>query len=538
MNRDFEVDLTPDISSLKMFRSLSFTPWFALGEFIDNSITSALKSRDDLVRHNGRDYKLVIKIDFDKKNDILQISDNAAGIRQSELSSRALRTGIPPEDTSVGLGKHGVGLKAAALWWGDYLEVKTFPLGEDNGWQVRIDISGKEVQKNVSVQAIPSRPFPGTIITIGSLGKKVPQAKTVTAIKAYLRSIYRKYIEKLEDGNQLNCEIYYEDELLVFEEPRILIAPFWPDKHGPGTGLPSQEWREQINIELKSGLMISGWVGILEEMSRDLSGFFLHYRGKGIAGVVPLTTAIDEDLEETRDAVAKAAYKPRMIFKQPGSYPDQSFVGEFDITVFGKSITTDSPLWSPEEENEFVLELNNVLSRDSKNFIKMAQNYRRRRAKSKAFGISEGEERREEELFKLTQEGRISHAEVTESQVDKISDESLSEIESSQNDSEWFELRDLEGHSHHFRIKIIEDISSDFVVVQEGDDLNRHQIIINFAHPMFDDLIMTKDSYKIVRRIAVALASAEVFSVNWDKRVIRVKMNEILSRLGKRADND
>lgn len=538
MSKDFEVDLTPDISSLKMFRSLSFTPWFALGEFIDNSITSALKFKDDLIRHNGKDYKLVIKIDFDKKNDTLQITDNAAGIRQSELSSRALRTGIPPEDTSVGLGKHGVGLKAAALWWGDYLEVRTFPLGEENGWQVRIDISGKEVQKNVSVQEIPSRPFPGTIITIGSLGKKIPQAKTVTAIKAYLRSIYRKYIEKLGDGNQLNCEIYYEDELLVFEEPKLLVAPFWPDKHGPGTGLQSQEWREEIEIKLKSGVTISGWVGILEEMSRDLSGFFLHYRGKGIAGVVPLTAVGDEDLEETRDAVAKAAYKPRMIFKQPGSYPDQSFVGEFDITVFGKSITTDSPLWSPDEENEFVLELNNVLSKDSKNFIKMAQNYRRRRAKSKIFGISEGEERREEELFKLSQEGKISHATVNELQVDRISSESQLEIQNSSNDAEWFELRDLEGHIHYFRIKIIEDTSSDFVVVQEGNDLNRHQIVINFAHPMFDDLIMTKDSFKIVRRIAVALASAEVFSVNWDKRVIRVKMNEILSRIGNRADNE
>jgi HSP90 family molecular chaperone len=107
-DKKFEVDLTPDISSLKMFKSLSFTPWFALGEFIDNSITSAIKNHEKLISRNGRDFVLQIRINFDKEAGTLVVSDNAAGISERELRERALRTGIPPEDTSIGLGKHGV----------------------------------------------------------------------------------------------------------------------------------------------------------------------------------------------------------------------------------------------------------------------------------------------------------------------------------------------------------------------------------------------------------------------------------------------
>ncbi len=61
---EFEVNIEPDASALRMFRSMSFTPWYALGEFVDNSITSALKSFDDLKAKNGPDYELEVSITF------------------------------------------------------------------------------------------------------------------------------------------------------------------------------------------------------------------------------------------------------------------------------------------------------------------------------------------------------------------------------------------------------------------------------------------------------------------------------------------
>jgi hypothetical protein len=108
----FKVDIRPDVAALRIFRSMSFTPWYALGEFVDNSITSSIKSLPSLKKLNGSDYELQISIDFDKTNDTLVVEDNAAGISRSEIE-RALKTGIPPADTSIGLSKHGVGMKAA-----------------------------------------------------------------------------------------------------------------------------------------------------------------------------------------------------------------------------------------------------------------------------------------------------------------------------------------------------------------------------------------------------------------------------------------
>jgi len=110
---EFEVNIEPDASALRIFRSMSFTPWYALGEFVDNSITSALKNISGLKENNGPDYELEVSITFPSGENKLVIEDNAAGITQKDMH-RALKTGVPPEDTSIGLSKHGVGMKAAS----------------------------------------------------------------------------------------------------------------------------------------------------------------------------------------------------------------------------------------------------------------------------------------------------------------------------------------------------------------------------------------------------------------------------------------
>ena len=52
----FKVDIRPDVAALRIFRSMSFTPWYALGEFVDNSITSSIKSLPSLKKLNGYNY--------------------------------------------------------------------------------------------------------------------------------------------------------------------------------------------------------------------------------------------------------------------------------------------------------------------------------------------------------------------------------------------------------------------------------------------------------------------------------------------------
>ena len=525
---EFEVNIEPDASALRMFRSMSFTPWYALGEFVDNSITSALKSFDDLKAKNGPDYESEVSITFPPGENALVVEDNAAGITREDMQ-RALKTGVPPEDTSIGLSKHGVGMKAASLWWGGHVIIDTYPLNEPNGWHVEIDASEDgDITSMVQVRKIKHRGYSGTRLEVRELWKKTPQSKTITSIKSYLPSIYRSFIGDTRKEDQMKCVLLYQGKSLKFQYPEILTEPFWPTKNGPGYGEKPRLWRKEISITLSTGKVISGWVGILEQMSRDLSGFFLHYRGKGVAGVVPLDGDDSEDQAEAKDAISRGSYKPRKIFKQQGSYPDQSFIGEFDITEFGKTITTDSPLWTPDEEGEFTEKLLNLLSDDD--YIRMANNFRRRKTAASDEKANKVADKSEARIIEDALSGNLDHQEVeaTEAEMESIRTvleaDSVEEIMS-------INLRDKENHAHKFDVSFVKDVSRAFLVVTENEEYN-HLIQVNVFHPALSDINLDIHGRKILQRIGVAFAASEVFNSGYDKQKIRMKANQILAQLG------
>jgi hypothetical protein len=525
---DFEVNIEPDASALRMFRSMSFTPWYALGEFVDNSITSALRNHKELIAKNGKDYQLKVEITFPVGTNSLVVEDNAAGITQKDMQ-RALKTGVPPEDTSVGLSKHGVGMKAASLWWGEHVIIDTYSLTEPNGWHVEIDVSEKgEVTSIVKVSKIPHRGFSGTRLEVRGLWQKTPQAKTVTSIKSYLPSIYRAFIGDTATNSQLKCSILYQNQPLKFEYPKLLTEPLWTSTSGPGEGELERYWRKEISIELQTGKKIEGWVGILDRMSRDLSGFFLHYRGKGIAGVVPLNSDKDEDQAEAKDAISRGSYKPRRIFKQQGSYPDQSFIGEFDITAFGKTITTDSPLWTPDEEGEFIEKLFNKMSDDD--YIRMATNLRRNKAAAVDEEANKKSDKTEAQVIQDALSGHVDHVEIetTAEELEQIkvvlADDAKEEI--------WVvPIEDHEGHKHIFKLAFVKDVSRPFLMVKELNT-HEHEIEVNIFHPSLNGVIIDGNGRKILQRLAVAFAASEVFSSGYDKSRLRNKANDVLSKLG------
>lgn len=525
---EFEVNIEPDASALRMFRSMSFTPWYALGEFVDNSITSALKHFDDLKAKNGPDYELEVSITFPPGENALVVEDNAAGITREDMH-RALKTGVPPEDTSVGLSKHGVGMKAASLWWGGHVIIDTYPLNEPNGWHVEIDASEDgDVTSMVQVRKIKHRGYSGTRLEVRELWKKTPQSKTITSIKSYLPSIYRSFLGDTRKEDQMKCVLLYQGKSLKFQYPTILTEPFWPSKTGPGYGEKPRLWRKEISITLSTGKVITGWVGILEQMSRDLSGFFLHYRGKGVAGVVPLDGDDSEDQAEAKDAISRGSYKPRKIFKQQGSYPDQSFIGEFDITQFGKTITTDSPLWTPDEEGEFTEKLLNLLSDDD--YIRMANNFRRRKTAASDEKANKVADKSEARIIEGALSGNLDHQEVeaTEAEMESIRTvleaDSVEEIMS-------INLRDKENHAHKFDVSFVKDVSRAFLVVTENEEYD-HLIQVNVFHPALSDINLDIHGRKILQRIGVAFAASEVFNSGYDKQKIRMKANQILAQLG------
>jgi hypothetical protein len=404
---------------------------------------------------------------------------------------------------------------------------------------------------HVHVEAIPARKSgPGTIVKISGLWQKTPQKRTKGAIKSYLPSIYRAFLGGGAGQTELTCEITYEGERLSYVNPRLLEAPFWPSTKGPGADEPTVLWKANFDTTLSSGKRVNGWYGILETMQRDKAGFFLHYRGKGIAGVVPVLT--DEagkghEAEGAKDAIARASYKPRVIFGQVGGYLDQSFIGEFDVSDFGKTISTDFPLWSPDEEEEFVNQLlEHMTNAPNGSFRTMASSYRRRQGKvSKetqdeisVAGKLEGER------IQGALSNFVEHLEVTDLPHVEYETPPLVSEEMSSNgiagrlELTEFELADRDGHNHHFDMQFISDRSAGFIGIYEEKGSHHHTVRINQSHPILDDISHDAQLHLLISRIAAGLSAAEVFLTMPHKQRVREKMNEYLEKIGAEVEND
>ena len=517
----FSVDVSPDVSALKMFKSMSFTPWYALGEFVDNSITSAQRDIEKLKKAYGQEYRLIVEINFDAESGAITVSDNAGGIAKSDMQ-RALRTGQPPKDTSSGLSKHGVGLKAAAFWWGSKVEIETWPISEESGWRLDVDIS-EDIKPIVEVDPIPKSKVSGTRIVVKNLWQKIPQTSTIRKIESYLPSIYRMFITEQYSEVQLKCTIRYCGKDLQYTPAELLTAAYWPDDEGPAKNAADKLWRLPVKVNLTSGKKIIGWVGILASLSRDQSGFFLHYRGKGISGVVPQD---DGSPEGDASGNAAASYKPKAIFGQGGSYPDQSYVGEFDISEFGKTITTDAPLWSIDEESEFVAEVLSLLQAPPESFAKMVMNFKRRKASRKDHERQKNWDAKESRKLQEALDLVPSHTVVS------TIDQNIYPPDISTEDGEIsFIIRDKEGHIHSFMLQWVFGRAEPFLKVIEDASARVHNVYANREHPALDDIQFTSEVRNVLQRICVAIAAAEVFVPGHERQQIRLKLNELLGEL-------
>ena len=99
------VNIRPGVNTLSVLPHLNYKAWFALAEFVDNSIQSSVNNRDKLDRLVGGKFKLRVDIDLNSNDNLIIIKDNAAGISQSDYE-RAFRTAeVPPN--SKGLSEFG-----------------------------------------------------------------------------------------------------------------------------------------------------------------------------------------------------------------------------------------------------------------------------------------------------------------------------------------------------------------------------------------------------------------------------------------------
>ena len=101
------VNIRPGVSILSVLRHLNYRPWYALAEFVDNSLQSFITQRTEIQTADKSDVNLRVAIDLDiSDGGRITIRDNAGGILESEYS-RAFRPAEIPPDCS-GLCEFGM----------------------------------------------------------------------------------------------------------------------------------------------------------------------------------------------------------------------------------------------------------------------------------------------------------------------------------------------------------------------------------------------------------------------------------------------
>src|SRR5271155_2428310 len=100
------VSIRPGVGILSVLRHLNYKPWFAMAEFVDNSLQSYLQNCEKLRELHGDEFRLNVEIEVERSDRVrIKIRDNAGGIAASDYV-RAFRPAALPIDRS-GLSEFG-----------------------------------------------------------------------------------------------------------------------------------------------------------------------------------------------------------------------------------------------------------------------------------------------------------------------------------------------------------------------------------------------------------------------------------------------
>lgn len=316
-----QLNIRPQVGMYAAFARLNYKPWFALSEFIDNSIQSFLSNQQRLAEA-GHAGPLVIDVNIDDNE--ISITDRAGGIAWADFP-RAFSPAAPPAD-ATGLSEFGLGMKAAACWFAKKWTVRTSALGEAMQRTVSFDIpaimrSGTEL---LPIEATPTRESDHfTVITLTDLRVR-PKGRTLAKIKDHLQSIYRVLMN--EGVVKLRVTTAGSVEELTYNPPKLLDASYYKDR-----ATSSRLWRQPFEVDL-GDRRISGWAGILEKGSHLHAGFSVFRRRRLVEGSIGET------------------YKPSALFGTPNSFASQRVIGEIFVEGFEVSHTKDGIQWGGYEE--------------------------------------------------------------------------------------------------------------------------------------------------------------------------------------------
>ncbi len=352
------VEVTPGIGTLAMFKFMDYSPWHAIAEFVDNSVSSWQQNQERLRRADGSKSRLLIEITFEPSGGgEIRIWDNAAGIAQSDYA-RAFKPAERPPDQST-LSRYGMGMKTAACWFSDNWQVSSKALGENVIRKVTMNVPELIAAGSERIEAVESaadRNEHWTEVKLWDLNA-VPASRTVGKIRDYLAGMYRRF---LQTGD---VSILWNGVPLTYKERRVMESPLWT-KAGP-TG-KKLTWEKSLTLKLPKGELIAGRALLFATGEQSAAGLHLFWRGRLIKG----------NLEDF--------YRPNEIFQFAGSYRVQRLLIELDMDDFNPTVDKKDFTWgrTNSSEEEFLKVLKRELNRKPLPLLDQADNFRQLSAKT------------------------------------------------------------------------------------------------------------------------------------------------------------
>lgn len=508
------VNIRPGVNVLSVLPHLNYKSWFALAEFVDNSIQSSIDNNRKLKAVDGSSYKLRVEIDFDAPGNMITIKDNAAGIASDDYQ-RAFRPAAIPPDAS-GLSEFGMGMKSAACWFAPKWSVRSSALGENLERTVIFDIDeivhdSIEELNVVSMNVSEEKHY--TEIRLDNI-RRFPRGKTIQKIKEHLSSIYRVYVR---EGS---LALYVDGQELSYEEPAILTAPSYREPDGEPV-----EWILPIDFDLGDGKSASGFVAIRDIASTRLAGLALFRRKRLIMG------SADE------------AYRPEDIFGRSNSYPYQRIFGEIHLKGFFVSHTKDGIKWE-ESEEEFLRKLRKALSEEKFPLLQQAREHRTRTSakatrKDAAAALSTTASSLQNATLAANENTDRAFPDLPAGADDSVGqqDEALPELDSAEKEQAEFRLR-FRSETWVVTIELsYGDDAADWLTICDRPsitDPEPRQVTVRVAmlHPfMVQFPTMDSESFTAILNIAAAMALAEVVAgelADKNPGTVRRYTNEIL----------
>lgn len=508
-----KVNISPGVGIIKIFKALDYESWFALAEYIDNSISSYETVRSEILKSNPN-YSLEIEIDINHVDSNIVIRDNAGGIELNKFQY-AFRAAEIPEDTT-GLNEFGMGMKTASSWLADRWTVTTSAFKDPVERTIQFNVNEVVTQNIQELEVREESVSPNshyTVIKLEQLTGNAPSQREVSKIRKHLASIHRKFLRRGD------VKIIVNRETLVYEDPEVLKAPLWNNENGPII-----EWKKDIDISFGKNKRVTGFVGLLDVMSSSVhNGFSLFRRGRVIEGS-------GEDL-----------YRPKELSGTLGSHQYKRIFGELELEGFNVDFKKGKFQGDEDFYTLFDL-LHDYCDKDELPLIRQGRNYRKPqpkedRQKVATKGVKEYRENvsnieLQKSITQIINDRHENDSQPKESDENKVSIEKPSLAQISEtikiDDKTWIiELELTDDLSYKEWLTILDEEN------QEGD-IFKLNCRLSLVHP-FMSSFGTDDIQPFIRlAFALAISESLALSSGGGPRHVRKNLNKMLNTvLGK-----